>query len=130
MFRSSAQGKVVIFTNSKKKSLVFVDSLEKKIDEANLPVPVGVLHIHGALLNTEKFWRIWLFCYPHTNDELNTNIRGLAGTNTVNVGIDDNLIELVIRFKFPRDLSTVFQEQGRGSCQVGSASITIVMYCL
>ena len=46
LFRSSAKGKVVIFTNSKKKLFVFVDSLEKKINEAKLPVPVDVLHIY------------------------------------------------------------------------------------
>ena len=96
LFRSSAQGKVVIFTNSKKKSFVFVDSLEKKIDEANLPLPFDVLHIHGSLLKTEKFLRIRLFCHPPTNDELDANILGLVGTNAANVGIDDDLIQLVI----------------------------------
>jgi len=125
LFRLSAQGKVVIFTNSKKKSFVFVDSLEKKIDEANLPLPVDVLHIHGSLLKTEKFWNIQLFCHPPTNDELDANICGLVGTNVVNVGIDDDLIQLVIRFEFPHDLPTVFQEQGRGSRQVGSASTAL-----
>ena len=130
LFQSSAKGKVVIVTNSKKKSFVFVDSLEKKTDEANLPVPVDVLHIHESLLNTENFWHIWLFCHPTANDELDTNIHVLVGTNAVNVGIDDDLIELVISLVFPCDLPTVFQEQGHGSRQIGSAFTTIVMYCL
>ena len=45
LFWSSAKGKVVIFTNSKKKSFAFVDSLENKVDRAKLDVAVDVLHI-------------------------------------------------------------------------------------
>ena len=82
VFQSSAKGTVDIFTNSKKKCFLFVDSLENKIDEAKMAVHVDILHIHRSLLNTEKFWH--------------ANICSLVGTNAVNVGIDDNLIELVI----------------------------------
>ena len=117
LFWSSAKENVVIFTNSKKKSFALVDSLENKIDQAKLAVPVGVLHIHGSLLNTgKKNAHLVFFFRPPNENELNANIFGLVGTHTVNVGIGDNLIELVIWFEFPCDLPMVFQKQGCGSC--------------
>ena len=114
-FRESAEGKAVVFTNSKLRSFTYARALERKIDEAKLSAHVDIFHVHGSLLKTEKFWRIRLFCNPPDGNVVDANIRGLVGTNAVNVGIDDRLIEFVERFEFARDLLTAFQEQGRGS---------------
>ena len=129
-FQASDLGKVAIFTNSRYRSFVIAQALEKKIDEAELDRPVDLMHIHGALLSSEKFWRVRLFCHPPAPNELDANLRGLVGTAAVNVGIDDDLLNLIIRFEFPRDLLTAFQEQGRGSRRIGSPSKHILMYCL
>ena len=52
------------------------------------------------------------------------------GTTAVNVGIDDDLLDLTLRFEMPRDLPTAFQEQGRGSRVCGRPSAYHIMYCL
>ena len=52
------------------------------------------------------------------------------GTTAVNVGINDNLLDLTLRFQMPRDLPTAFQEQGRGSRVRGRPSTYHIMYCL
>ena len=54
----------------------------------------------------------------------------MVGTTAVNVGIDNDLLDLIIRFDFARDLPTAFQEQGRGSRQPGRKSTYLVMYGL
>ena len=127
--RKNAQSKLVLFTNSKRNSFKFVAALERKLDEAKLPVPVDVLHIHGSLLKMEKFWRVRLFCHK-IGDSGDANLRALVGTSAVNVGIDNDAIDMVIRFEFPRDLATVFQECGRGSRRRHSKSTCLVMYDL
>ena len=83
LFQSSAKGKVVIVTNSKKKSFVFVDSLVKKIDKANLLLPVDVLHIHGSLLKQKISGAFG--CYvtlPPTTSALPTFVAWLAPTQS------------------------------------------------
>lgn len=129
-FQASERGKAAIFTNSRARSHDIARALERKIDEAGMERPVDLMHIHGALLSSEKFWRVRLFCHPPAANELDANLRALVGTAAVNVGIDDDLLDLIIRFEFPRDLPTAFQELGRGSRQVGSPSKHILMYCL
>ena len=111
-FRESTEGKAVVFTNSKLRSFTYARALERKIDEAKLSAHVDIFHVHGSLLKTEKFWRIRLFCDPPDGNVVDANIRGLVGTNAVNVGIDDRLIEFVERFEFARDLLTAFRSRG------------------
>jgi hypothetical protein len=50
----------------------------------------------------------------------------LVTTNVAYIGIDKSLISLQMRFNWPHDLLTYFQEQGRGSRQVDSKLICIV----
>jgi hypothetical protein len=54
------------------------------------------------------------------------DFRVLGTTNAANVGIYKSSIALQMRFDWPRDLFTYFQEQGRGSRQRGSKSICIL----
>ena len=51
----------------------------------------------------------------------------MVTTNAANVGIDKSQIALQVRFDWPRDLLTYFQERGRGSRQPGVRS-TCVLY--
>ena len=51
----------------------------------------------------------------------------MVTTNSANVGIDKSQIALQVRFDWPRDLLTYFQERGRGSRQRGVRS-TCVLY--
>ena len=105
--RKNVQSKLVLFTNSKSKTFKYVAALERKLDEAELPVPVDVVHIHGSLLKMEKFWRVRLFCHK-LDDSGDADLRALVGTSAVHVGIDNNAINMVICFEFPRDLATAF----------------------
>ena len=127
--RNSARGKLVLFTNSRSNLFKYVVALERKLDEAKLPLPVDVLHIHGSLLKMEKFWRVRLFCHE-SDDSVDTNLRAMVGTSAVNVGIDDSAIDMVLCFEFPRDLATAFQECGRGSRRRHSKPTCLVMYDL
>ena len=77
----------------------------------------------------EKFWRVRLFCHK-IDDSNDANLRALVGTSAVNVGIDNDAIDMVIRFELPRDLATAFQECGRGSRRRDSKSTFLVMYDL
>ena len=88
-------------------------ALERKLDEAKLLLPIDVVRIHGSLLKMENFWCVRLFC--HKIDDSDVNLQALVGTSAVNVGIDNDAIDMVICFEFPRDLATAFQECGCGS---------------
>ena len=50
----------VIFCNSRHQSQHFRDHLERKLNQ--LKLNVNVLHINVSLHETDKFWRICLFC--------------------------------------------------------------------
>ena len=122
----STAGKMAIFTNSRSRSFNYVRHLEKKLDEAGMELDVDVIHIHGSLLKAEKFWRVRLFCHSRESVDLDANFRAMVGTNAVNAGIDNNELNLVLRFEMARGLPTAFQEQGRGSRIRGQPST----YCL
>ena len=47
------------------------------------------------------------FCHK-IDDSGDANLRALVGTSAVNVGIDNNAIDMVICFEFPSDLATAF----------------------
>jgi len=113
----------VIFCNSCHQSQHFRDHLECKLNE--LQLNVDVLHINGSLHKTDKFWRICLFCDEGHIQE--ADFRVLVTTNAANVGIDKSQIALQVRFDWPRDLLTYFQERGRGSRQRGVRS-TCILY--
>jgi hypothetical protein len=113
---------VVIFCNSQKRSIHFSVQLETKLDQ--LKIPVDVLNINGSLDKIDKFWRIRLFCDDcHSKQGL---FCALVMTSASNVGIDKHSITLQVRFKWPRDLLTYFQEQGGGSQLQGAKSMCIV----
>ena len=121
--RDNHDKSAVIFCNSRHQSQHFRNNLERKLNEMQLRV--DVLHINGALHKTDKFWRIRLFCDEgHIRD---SDFRVLVTTNAANVGIDKSNIALQVRFDWPRDLLTYFQERGRGSRQRGARS-TCVLY--
>ena len=120
--RDNHDKSAVIFCNSRHQSQHFRDNLERKLNEMQLYV--DVLHINGALHKTDKFWRIRLFCDEgHIRD---ADFRVLVTTNAANVGIDKSNIALQVRFDWPRDLLTYFQERGRGSRQRGVRSTCVV----
>jgi hypothetical protein len=80
--------------------------LEQKLDEMQLNI--DVIHINGMLHKIDKFWRIRLFCdETHIRE---ANFRVLVKTNAANVGIDKSLIALQMKFDWPCDLLTYFQE--------------------
>jgi superfamily II DNA helicase RecQ len=112
----------VIFCNSHHQSQNFWDHLERKLNE--LQQNVDVLHINGSLHKTDKFWRIRLFCDNGHIQEANFLV--LATTNAANVGIDKSHIALQVRFDWPHDLLTYFQELGRGSRQPGVRSVCVL----
>ena len=60
-------------------------------------------------------------------DVVQLNLRVLFSTNASNVGIDDSKITFGIRYEWPRDLATYFQERGRLSRILGTASRFILM---
>lgn len=109
-FQESAESKANIFTNSKTRSFTYMSAIKRKIDKTKLSAQVDIIHVHGLLLKTEKLWRIGLCCDPPEGSVIGTNMRGLAGVNAVNVGIDNDLLEFVIQFEFCRDLLAAFQE--------------------
>ncbi len=106
----------VVFCNSRKQSKHLRDHLERKLNK--LKLNVYVVHINGSLHKTDKFWRIRLFCSK--SHMIDANFCVLITTNAANVGIDKALISLQMRFDWPCDLLTYFQEQGRGLQQAGS----------
>jgi superfamily II DNA/RNA helicase len=112
----------VIFCNSCHQYQHFQDHLECKLNV--LQINVDVLHINGSLHKTDKFWWIRLFCDEGHIQE--ANFRVLVTTNVANVGIDKSHIALQVRFDWPRDLLTYFQECGRGSQQPGVRSACVL----
>jgi len=113
---------VIVFCNSRKQSQHFAKELKKKLDHKRLLV--DVVNINGSLDKINKFWRIQLFCDDrHTR---HGQFRALVSTNASNVGIDKHSVALQVRFKWPRDLLTYFQERGRGSRCQGEQSTCIV----
>jgi superfamily II DNA helicase RecQ len=112
----------VVFCNSRKQLQHFCDHLEQKLNKMKLNI--DVIHINGSLHKIDKFWRICLFCdETHIRE---ANFRVLVTTNAANVGIDMLSIVLQMRFDWPCDLLTYFQEEGRGSRQRGSKLICIL----
>jgi hypothetical protein len=97
---------VVIFCNSRKQLLHFSINLEKKLDQ--LKLPVDILNISGSLDKIDKCWRIRLFCDDCPSCQ--GRFRALVTTKTSDVGTDMHSIALQVRFKWPRDLLTYFQE--------------------
>jgi hypothetical protein len=57
---------------------------------------------------------------------MNADFCELVTTNAANIGIDKSLISLQMRFDWPHNLLTYFQERGRGSRQMGSKLICIL----
>ena len=98
---------------------------ERKCDEAN--IDSDAIHIHGSLSKHEKFWRIRLFCGNASDDLQELNLRMLFSTNASNVGIDDKDIVFGIRYEWPRDLPTYFQERGRLARILGTLATFILM---
>ncbi len=85
---------------------------------------VDVIHINGSLHKTNKYWQICLYCNKGHIREADYHV--LVTPNAANVGIDKSSIALQVRFEWPRDLLTYFQEQGRGSRQRGMKSICVL----
>ena len=99
--------------------------MERKLDEAGHEV--DCFHIHGRLTKYEKCWRIQIFCENAEGDIVELNLRVLFSTNALNVGIDNAKIVFGIRYEWPRDLPTYFQERGRLSWILGTASCFILI---
>ena len=120
-----SRSKVAVFCNTKGGVAHYASQLERKLNE--LSNDSDCIVIHGGLNKHEKFWRICFFC--GTDEEYVEKVLFciLSSTNASNVGIDNDLINLIIRFGLPRDLMTFFQERGRGARQSGS-SATCVLY--
>jgi hypothetical protein len=115
----------VILCNSRHQSQHFRDHLERKLNQ--LKLNVNVLHINGSLHKTDKFLRICLFCDEGHIREADFLVLVLVTTNAANVGINKSQVALQVRFDWPLDLLTCFQERGRGSRQPGVRS-TCVLY--
>ncbi len=113
---------VVIFCNSRKQSQHVAIQLEKKLDLMKLSV--DVVNINGALDKNNKFMGIRLF--SDDRHSCQGKFRALVTTNASNVGIDKHSLALQVRFEWPCDLLTYFQERGRGSKLQGANSTCIV----
>ena len=111
---------MVVFCNTKGGVAHYASQLERKLNE--LKNDADCLVIHGGLNKHEKFWRIRFFCGDDDEFVSSTLFQILFSTNASNVGIDNHLINLIIRFGLPRDLMTYFQERGRGVRRQGSTA--------
>ena len=100
---------ICVFISSKKQSFYAMKELERKLNEALCTV--DVIHVHGSLDKSEKYWFIGLFCDQVNVDDLRARI--LLTTPAANVGIDNKLVKFVQALGFPRDLCTFFQQRGR-----------------
>jgi superfamily II DNA helicase RecQ len=114
---------VVIFCNSRAKSVHYASELERKLNEIGNETDVIV--IHGGLNKHKKFWRMRFFCGIDVEYVNETCFSVLVSTNASNVGIDHRLINLVIRFELPRDLMTYLQERGRAG-RLGTLALCIL----
>jgi hypothetical protein len=112
---------VVVFCNLRKQSQHFTTHLEKKLDLAKLAI--DVININGSLDKIDKFWRIHLFCDDRHSRP--GRLCALITMNAANVGIDKHSITLQVRFEWPCNLLTYFQERGRGSHIEGVQSTCI-----
>jgi len=121
--QSDPDGKCVIFTNSRERAIHYTTELETRLNYAD--INSDVILIHGRLQKQDKFWRIRLFCSP-SEPTTAVALRVLISTSASNVGIDNSKIRFGLRFGFPRDLSTYFQEKGRGSRRPGDPSVFIL----
>ena len=99
----------ILTSNSRHQSQHFRDHLESKLNQSKLNI--DILHINGSLHKTDKLWRIRLFCDEGHIHEANFWV--LVTTKAANVGIDKSQIALQVRFDWPCDLLTYFQERGR-----------------
>ncbi len=84
---------------------------------------INVISINGSPDRTDKFWKILLFCDDRHSQQ---GRFALVTANAVNVGIDKHSITLQVRFEWPCDLLTYFQEQERGSHVQGIQSTCIL----
>ena len=108
------EGSIVVFVNSRYRSMKYLQDIEKKLDEALCDT--NVLMINGQLQAEDKFHRIRIFCQDGDDEDLEgMTFRVLISTPAANAGIDKASIRRQFRFEWPRDLSTFFQEMGRGS---------------
>ncbi len=114
---------IVIFCNSRKQSQHIAFQLEKKLDLMKLSV--DVVNINGSLDKIDKFWRIQLFCDDRHSRQ--GQFCALVMTNASNVGINKHLVALQVRFEWPCNLLTYFQERGRGS-RLQGAQLTCIVY--
>ncbi len=112
----------VMFCNSMKQSQHFPVHLDKKLDQSKLSI--DVININGSLNKIGKFWQIRLLCDNHHSCQ--GQFRALITANDSNVGIDKHSIALQVRFEWPCDLLTYFQERGRGSWSQGVRSDCII----
>ncbi len=128
VFANSSQS-VVVFCNSRHHSQNNTSNIKRRLDAVH--IVVDVINIHGALHKIDKFWHIQLFCEDddtRVNRHMDDQKFGiLVTTNASNVGIDKHTVSLQVRFEFPRDLLTYFQESGQGSCCQGASS-TCILY--
>lgn len=117
---------VVVFCNSRTKSLHYLKLLEHKLNASHCGT--DCIHIHGALHRMDKFMRIKLFCEARGMELNDMDFRCLLTTNASNVGIDKHSITRQIRDEIPRDLPTYNQEMARGSRVPGKASESHLYY--
>ena len=117
---------VIVFCNSRSKSLHYLKLLEHKLNESHCVS--DCIHIHGALHRMDKFMRIKLFCEAKGVEMEDMDFRVCLTTNAANVGIDKHSITRQIRDEIPRDLPTYNQEMARGSRVPGTASESHLYY--
>jgi superfamily II DNA helicase RecQ len=87
-----------VFVNSRFKSHDIVSKLEEKLNHC--AIKSDVVHIHGRQFKEEKFHFIRMFCANSHVESYQPDI--LVATSAANVGIDHHLVDLVVRFGFPR----------------------------
>jgi len=112
----------ILFCNSRFDSIKLAVMIEEKLDLTDSPVECDCLVVNGAQQREEKFHRVRIFC-ESTEVIEGMSFRALVSTNAINVGLDKETVDLVVRKAFPRDLATAFQERGRGSRKEGDPSV-------
>ena len=70
--------------------------------------------MHGSLAKEEKYWFIRIFCAGIDEEDFRGRI--LLVASAANVGIDNQLVTLVLGVGWCRGLCTYFQQRGRGGC--------------
>jgi superfamily II DNA helicase RecQ len=119
ILKNKSEKKLIVYTNTVKKSDQMADSIRDWMDESG-EIPGDVVHVKGDLFKEQKFYYINLFLSPSgpiqssndTGESFDPRVL-VATAGSANAGIDSDSVCLVLRDGFPASISDLLQEIGR-----------------